>query len=51
MLQTTNVFIVNKSEFLDNINEIASGKVIVEANGKKSGMKFLIPKAMLGFAK
>lgn len=52
MLKTMSNPIVNKLVSTeDNISEVGGGKIIVEANSKKSGIGSLIPKTRLTFAK
>lgn len=50
MLQTMNSLVANKLTFADSINQVDSGKVIIEASNKESGMEFFILDAKLAFA-
>lgn len=48
---TTSSLTSNKSgSAKDNINGVGGGKMIVEANNKKSKSEFLIPRTRLAFA-
>lgn len=42
---------VNKLISVENINEVADVKVLVETSGKESGTEFFTPEAKLAFAK
>lgn len=51
ILQTANSPTTNKLIFVDSINKIDDGKVIIEANSKKFGVEFFTSKAKLAFTK